>query len=184
MAFASSASLAMRFAGFTGVLLAHPQEVEQQQVILAGIEPRAAPDDLAVERAHFRRSQADDAINARLVVAFGEQHRVGEHARLAAAESREDVAPVFARAVHMLRAQPALAAQRREVAAQRDEREEDEDLPMPMLGEHIGDALQVRLDGVAEILGVVVAGGRAHVVEVDLQRDRLRADRARASSAG
>ncbi len=27
------------------------------------------------------------------------------------------------------------------------------------------------------IFGVVVAGGRAHVVEVDLQRDRLRADR-------
>ena len=46
-----------------------------------------------------------------------------------------------------------------------------------MLGEHVGDALQVRLDGVAEILGVVVAGGRAHVVEVDLQRHRLHADR-------
>ena len=115
------------------VLLAHPQEIEQQQMILAGIEPRAAPDDLAVERTHLRRAQTHDAINARLVVAFGEQHRVAEHARFAAAEPREDVAPIVARAVHMLGAQPALAAQRREVAAQRDERQEDEGLAMPML---------------------------------------------------
>ena len=48
---------------------------------------------------------------------------------------------------------------------------------MAMLGDDIGDAFEVRLDGVAEIVGVVVAGGGAHVVEVDLQRDRLRADR-------
>ena len=115
------------------LLLAHPKEIEQWQVVLAGIGARAASDDLAVERTHLRRAQTHDAINARLVATFGEQHRVGEHARLATPESREDVAPILARAVQMLRAQPALAAQVGEFAAERDEREKDERFALAVL---------------------------------------------------
>ena len=77
----------------------------------------------------------------------------------------------------MLRAQAALAAQRREITAQRDERKERENLPMPVLGDNVGDAFEVRLDCVAKVVGVVVAGRRAHGVEVDFQRDGLGADR-------
>ena len=54
-------------------------------MILSRREPRASPDDLAVKRAHFRGPQTHDAINARLVVAFREQHRIREHARFAEA---------------------------------------------------------------------------------------------------
>ena len=55
-----------------------PEKVEQEEVVLAGEEPGSPPDDLAVEGPNFCGPQADDTINTRLVVAFGEQHRVAE----------------------------------------------------------------------------------------------------------
>ncbi len=66
-------------------------EIEDQTVLLAGVEPGAASDALRVEPLGPRRARHGHAGDAGVVEALGEHRDVGEDLELAGAESGEHV---------------------------------------------------------------------------------------------
>src|SRR5262249_10798232 len=103
-------------------------QVEHEQIALAGIRPSAASDHLAVQRPRTRRAGDDDGLDAWLVEAFPEELAVSEHLRLAAGETLEDgaaLAEVVA-AVDRLRGDAARAEGRSGLVGDGDAGHEDQ----------------------------------------------------------
>src|SRR5262249_6154928 len=110
------------------VALAGADQVEHEQIALAGIRPSAASDHLAVQRPRTRRAGDDDGLDARLVEAFPEDLAVSEHLRLAAGETLENGAALaeFEAAVDRLRGDAARAEGRGGLVGDGDAGHEDQ----------------------------------------------------------
>ena len=156
------------------VPVGHPQEIQQQQVGLAGGEPGAAPHHLAVQAAHLGGPQHHHAVHGRAVPALGQQHGIAEHVVLAGAEVGQHFFAVGTLAVDLRRAEAVGAQQVAEFLARPDEGQEHHRLAVFAAHGHLGgDLLQIRVQRGAEVGHGVVAAAHGHGCNIQLQRDGL-----------
>ena len=79
-----------------------PEEVEEKQVVFAGIEARSPSHHLREESAALGGPKHHDAVAYGTVPSLGEQHGAGEASGLAALEARQDLGTVDAVPVNLL----------------------------------------------------------------------------------
>ena len=159
------------------VPLGVPQEIQQQQVGLAGKQARAAAYHLAVQAAYFSRAQHHNAVDARAVPALGEQHTVAQHVVLAAVECRKDFRAVGRFAVHFCRTEAARTQNIAEFLAGLDERQEHNGLAVGTgLCHLVRDLVEVRVERTVEVARLKVAGLHADTGQIHPERHGQRLD--------
>ena len=168
------------------MFLSHPQEVDQQQVFLAGLrrEPSAAAYHLRVQRSRLCGPQDDDAVHGRTVISFCQEHRIAEHIVLAVLKILQDLRPVFAVAVHFRSHKSAFVKNLHELLGCGDQGKEHDSLPVHAVFDHlVCDLIQVRVQSCSDLSDLEIAGADANHTDVDLERYRQRFDRHQVSAA-
>ena len=161
------------------VLVSHPEEIEEQQVFLARGEAGAAPHHLAVEAAHLRGPQHDDAVHRGAVPALGEEHGVAEHVVLVGFEIRKHLSAVGALAVDLGGAKALRVEQVPELLARLDEGQEHHRFaPGTACCHFFSNLAQVRVKSSAKLAYGIIAAAHAHGGDVQLEGDGLGHDAA------
>ena len=149
-----------------------PQEIQQQAVLFAFIQAEATANHLSVQSTDLCRPENNDAVHARTVPAFSQEHAVAEHLVFPVSEILQDLSAIRAVAVHLSCRKSMIAKDFTEFLTGRDQRKENHRLPGLASALHLsGDLLEVGLQCITQITGSEIPVLLFHFGQIDFERD-------------
>ena len=149
--------------------LRHPQEIQEQQVVLSRGQPGPAPHHLAVQAAHLRRPQHHDAVHGRAVPAFRQQHAVAQHVVFPGVKICQHFCPVRTFPVNLCRPEPTAVQDVPELLTGLYQRQEYHRLPVHAVFHHlICDLVQIRIQSGADLACLEIPGLHGYPGQVHL----------------
>ena len=135
-----------------------------------------------IQPSDLRRSQDDDAVDARTVPSFREKHGVAEDVVFSGLEVCKDLCSVFALAIHFRRPEAPVVQNIPELLRCGYEGKEDDCFPIHAVFRHlVCNLIKIRIERRSDLSYLVIAGRNPHLRDIQLERNGKRLDLAEIS---